>query len=387
MKRYILYTLVAFTLPICGGTDGRFRLEGEFEHLRQGEFYIYSNDGGAAALDTIKLEDGRFDYETELKGQATYYLLYPNLSEQVIFGASGDVVEVKGDARNLKSVEVKGSEPNEQLTAFRLENMDKGTAELRKAAADFIAQSPASPVSVFLFKTYFLQADDVPQGEVRKHYRALCKAQPDNLQLLGWQADVEALGKVLAKGSKLPAFRFKSRNGEEVELPPRPIVVESAVLLGLHAEDDEVAWDVAFTVSKGTYIRALARDIGRAAKSAAHVGALRRTASGSVGLSVCRQVEDLEGLGEAELALDPVAALGIPQVVLPDDVLADVLCGKRVPAWKIVGKGLVPEPFGADERCAIIIGGRLTALAWFNGAELVFKDVFPEGIGGVICRD
>ena len=228
MKRFILYTLVAFTLPSCGGTDGRFRLEGEFEHLRQGEFYIYSNDGGAAALDTIKLEDGRFDYETELKGQATYYLLYPNLSEQVIFGASGDVLEVKGDARNLKSVEVKGSEPNEQLTAFRLENMDKGTAELRKAAADFIAQSPASPVSVFLFKTYFLQADDVPQGEVRKHYRALCKAQPDNLQLLGWQADVEALGKVLAKGSKLPAFRFKSRNGEEVcdsDFQGKPLLV------------------------------------------------------------------------------------------------------------------------------------------------------------------
>ncbi len=179
----------------------------------------------------------------------------------------------------------------------------------------------------------------------------------------------------------------RSRNGEEVELPPRPIVVESAVLLGLHAEGDEVAWDVAFTVSKGTYIRALARDIGRAAASAAHVGALRRTASGTVGLAVCRHVEDLEGLGEADLALDPVAALGVPAVVLPEDVLADVLCGKRVPAWKIEGQGLVPEPFGADERCAIIIGGRLMALAWFDGAELVFKDVFPEGIGGVICRD
>mgnify|MGYP000034251679 FL=1 len=107
-----------------------------------------------------------------------YYLLYPNLSEQVIFGASGDVITIKGDARNLKSVEVKGSQPNEELTAFRLENKDKGLSGTREAAAAFIAQSPSSPVSVFLFKEYFLSYDDVSQGDVKKHYRALCKAQP-----------------------------------------------------------------------------------------------------------------------------------------------------------------------------------------------------------------
>ena len=126
MKRFILYTLIAFTLLSCGGSEGRFRLKGEFEHLRQGEFYIYSNDGGTAGFDTIKIEDGQFDYETDLRDHAIYYLLYPNLSEQVIFGASGDVITIKGDARNLKSVEVKGSQPNEELTAFRLENKDKG---------------------------------------------------------------------------------------------------------------------------------------------------------------------------------------------------------------------------------------------------------------------
>lgn len=228
MKRFILYTLVAFTLPSCGGTDGRFRLKGEFEHLRQGEFYIYSNNGGLSRMDTIKVEEGQFDYETELKGQATYHLLYPNLSEQVIFGSSGDVIRVKGDARNLKSVEVKGSQPNEQLTAFRLENMDKGAAETRKAAAVFIGQEPTSPVSVFLFQMYFLLADDAPQEEVRKHYRALCQAQPDNLQLLSWRADVEDRGRKLVKGGKLPAFHFTSRKGEEVsdsDFVGRPLLV------------------------------------------------------------------------------------------------------------------------------------------------------------------
>ena len=41
---------------------------------------------------------------------------------------------------------------------------------------------------------------------------------------------------------------------------------------------------MAFSVSKGTYIRALARDLGRACDSAAHISALRRTASGVVSI-------------------------------------------------------------------------------------------------------
>ena len=213
MKRFILYTLVAFTLLSCGGSEGRFRLKGEFEHLRQGEFYIYSNDGGTSGFDTIKIEDGQFDYETDLRNHAIYYLLYPNLSEQVIFGTSGDVITLKGDARNLKSVEVKGSKPNEELTAFRLENKDKGLVGIREAAVAFMTHSPSSPVSVFLFKEYFLLANDVSQDEVKKHYRALCEAQPDNLLLLSWQSDIENRGRLLKKGSSLPDFVFTLKDG------------------------------------------------------------------------------------------------------------------------------------------------------------------------------
>lgn len=217
MKRFILYTLVAFTLLSCGGSEGRFRLKGEFEHLRQGEFYIYSNDGGTSGFDTIKIEDGQFDYETDLRNHAIYYLLYPNLSEQVIFGTSGDVITLKGDARNLKSVEVKGSKPNEELTAFRLENKDKGLVGIREAAVAFMTHSPSSPVSVFLFKEYFLLANDVSQDEVKKHYRALCEAQPDNLLLLSWQSDIENRGRLLKKGSSLPDFVFTLKDGRKVQ--------------------------------------------------------------------------------------------------------------------------------------------------------------------------
>ena len=217
MKRAILYTFCGFTLLSCGGSEGRFRLKGEFDHLQQGEFYIYSNDGGTSDLDTIQVVGGKFDYETVLEGQATYYLLYPNFAEQVIFGTSGDVVTIKGDARNLKAVEVKGNQANKDMTAFRLAQDGKGAADIRKAAAEFITQSPASPVSVFLFKEYFLRPGSGASAEdVGKHYRALCEAQPDNLQLLQWQADVEDLSSSLKKGSRLPDFHLVMEDSSEV---------------------------------------------------------------------------------------------------------------------------------------------------------------------------
>ena len=87
---------------------------------------------------------------------------------------------------------------------------------------------------------------------------------------------------------------YKSaREGNAVELPPRPVEVYAADLIAVSGEGDTCVWTVAFSVSKGTYIRALARDLGRACDSAAHISALRRTASGVVSIGACHAVEEL----------------------------------------------------------------------------------------------
>lgn len=101
-----------------------------------------------------------------------------------------------------------------------------------------------------------------------------------------------------------------ARAGGQVELDARPIEVHTARLL--EVDPTSRAWTVEFVVSKGTYVRALARDIGIAAGTVAHLGALRRTASG--GLSVDDAL-DLGALADADSVssafTDPVAALGI----------------------------------------------------------------------------
>ena len=168
----------------------------------------------------------------------------------------------------------------------------------------------------------------------------------------------------------------RARAGDEIELPARSIEVREAVLLAINEREIGPCWTVAFTVSKGTYIRALARDIARAIGSAAHLAALRRTASGAIGLAACLSLDDLDAERARASALDPVAALGVKAYRLGSDRLDDVLCGRPIPA---------PAgcPHDSDASVAIVVGDELRALARYANGRLQMKTVFPQGVGGV----
>ena len=178
-----------------------------------------------------------------------------------------------------------------------------------------------------------------------------------------------------------------ARAGEKIELAPRPVTVHRAQLVAVTGGGDTgepLAWEAAFTVSKGTYIRALARDIGRAAGSAAHVAALRRTASGTVTLARCIPEEALPGLAEGRDALNPLEALGCPYAVLPEEARDDVLCGRAVPRRRFLSATFdTSVPLDGEARTGVVVAGRLQALAAYDGGALRMKDVFPEGVGGV----
>lgn len=78
-----------------------------------------------------------------------------------------------------------------------------------------------------------------------------------------------------------------ARKGEEVELKAKTLVIDEMELL--RCELPEI--DIRVVCSKGTYIRALARDIGQALQSGAHLTALRRTRVGECRVEDCLQLE------------------------------------------------------------------------------------------------
>lgn len=79
-----------------------------------------------------------------------------------------------------------------------------------------------------------------------------------------------------------------ARRGEEVDLKPKILVIDEMELLEFSPEEIVIR----VVCSKGTYIRALARDIGAALNSGGHLRALRRTRVGSVDVAHCSSVRD-----------------------------------------------------------------------------------------------
>ena len=81
-----------------------------------------------------------------------------------------------------------------------------------------------------------------------------------------------------------------ARKGREVELKPKVLVIDEIELLDFSQEKMQAT--IRVVCSKGTYIRALARDIGQALDSGAHLISLRRTRVGDIKVEDCMSVED-----------------------------------------------------------------------------------------------
>ncbi|MCF2582831.1 tRNA pseudouridine(55) synthase TruB [Bacteroides caecigallinarum] len=81
-----------------------------------------------------------------------------------------------------------------------------------------------------------------------------------------------------------------ARKGNEVELKAKTLVIDDIELLECNLPEIKIR----VVCSKGTYIRALARDIGQALDSGAHLTGLIRTRVGDVKLEDCMKIEDFE---------------------------------------------------------------------------------------------
>lgn len=85
------------------------------------------------------------------------------------------------------------------------------------------------------------------------------------------------------------AYKF-ARKGRDVELKAKTLVIDELELL----ECELPVIKIRVVCSKGTYIRALARDIGEALDSGAHLIALERTRIGDITLAMCMEPEDID---------------------------------------------------------------------------------------------
>ena len=110
-----------------------------------------------------------------------------------------------------------------------------------------------------------------------------------------------------------------ARAGEAVELAERPVHIEALKLIDM-PDPDHAAFEV--TCGKGTYIRSLARDMGRALGTAAHVSALRRVAVGPFTEAHMISLENLEDLSHKAPGRDAMKGALLPIETVLDGIPA-----------------------------------------------------------------
>jgi tRNA pseudouridine55 synthase len=180
-------------------------------------------------------------------------------------------------------------------------------------------------------------------------------------------------GDILQRPSTVSAIRVGGkrayalvRAGEDVELAPRPVTVTEFAVLAIRRTVNAVDVDVRISCTSGTYIRALARDLGTALRSGGHLTALRRTRIGPFEVSGAAPVEDAAILPPADVAgaLFPVTRLDEQR------------------AWELAHGGRVAVQ-GADAPIVAAIGpdGRLIGLIAVEGGRSRVLANFPAAEG------
>jgi tRNA pseudouridine55 synthase len=156
-----------------------------------------------------------------------------------------------------------------------------------------------------------------------------------------------------------------ARAGRPAELAPRLVTVSAFAVDDVRAGADVVDVDVRVTCSSGTYVRALARDLGARLRVGGHLTALRRTRAGPYLASDSRTLDQLAS-GLEPIPLAAAAAAAFPRRDLTRDEAELIGHGGRLPA---VGSGQAPvAAFGPDGSLVALLteqDGRARSLAVF----------------------
>ncbi|WP_156760472.1 tRNA pseudouridine(55) synthase TruB [Microbacterium karelineae] len=156
------------------------------------------------------------------------------------------------------------------------------------------------------------------------------------------------------------------RAGEEVELKARDVTISRFEISAVRRSAGVIDLDVEVDCSSGTYIRALARDLGAALGVGGHLTMLRRTRIGSFDVEGAPGADDLEGaalVSPADAARRVLGGLDVSA-----DSARDLRHGKRVEA---------PEPFDGL-RAAIDPGGVLIGVVERRGSAMKSVMNMPE---------
>jgi len=136
------------------------------------------------------------------------------------------------------------------------------------------------------------------------------------------------------------------REGQDVDIPARTVRVDRFDVLEVRHDGPFVDVDVEVDCSSGTYIRALARDLGATLGVGGHLTALRRTRVGGYGLDHARTLDDLADHPELSYSVDEACLLSFPRRDITAAQAEDAGHGRALAAAGIDGVYAAVDPDG-----------------------------------------
>ncbi|PZF75805.1 tRNA pseudouridine(55) synthase TruB [Aestuariivirga litoralis] len=166
-----------------------------------------------------------------------------------------------------------------------------------------------------------------------------------------------------------------ARAGEAVELAERPVLIEALTLVDI-PDPDHATFEV--TCGKGTYIRSLARDMGRALGTAAHVSMLRRVAVGPFTEAHMISLENLAELGHKAPGGDANKGVLLPIETVLDGIPALAIDEEQARRLKL-GQSVLLRGANApiaEDSVLVMSGGKPVGLGTIEQGSLKPKRLF-----------
>ena len=175
---------------------------------------------------------------------------------------------------------------------------------------------------------------DDHEGEIISTADATGVKDEDIKRILG-----SMVGEIMQRPTNVSAIKVdgkraydRARSGEEFELPARKVTISQLDILDIRRKDATTLVDIAVTCSAGTYIRAIARDLGAELKIGGHLNVLRRTRVAGFTLDQAVDIAQLKGGNFSTLNLAEVARATFPVRELDLEEVNELSFGRSLSA-------------------------------------------------------
>lgn len=218
MRKITALLILIIGLTGCQDNSKETRIRGEIKGLDNDTLYLYGVDGNYERIDTIIAANGKIDHTLTIDTLGMATLLFDRQTEVSLFLDKKAQIEIQGSTDALEYLTIKGTEANDEFTAFQqsLKGLGKPSDQvLTEKAEEFIRKHHSSLVSIHLLNTYFVQKTSPDFKKIKELIELMTGTLQDNPMIEKIKAYTEQEEKV-AVGRTLPFFSLPNAKGEKI---------------------------------------------------------------------------------------------------------------------------------------------------------------------------